>query len=117
MLPVALRTDIAIIAMKPLGDRHILDARVVAPLQMLHYSMNLPVATVVTGIDSLATLDQAVTAAVSFRPLSGAQAASMLARSAPLSIDARPNATRPRTSTTARPRTPSGSACPFKPGR
>jgi hypothetical protein len=54
---------------------------------MLHYSMNLPVAAVVTGIDSVATLDQAVTAAVSFRPLSDAQVTSILARSAPLSID------------------------------
>ena len=59
----------------------------VGPLQMLHYSMNLPVAAVVTGIDSVATLDQAVTAAVSFRPLSDAQVTSILARSAPLSID------------------------------
>jgi aryl-alcohol dehydrogenase-like predicted oxidoreductase len=87
VIPVAQKTDTAILAMKTFGDHHILDARVVAPLQMLHYSMNLPVATVVTGIDSVATLDQAVTAAVSFRPLSDAQVESILARSAPLSID------------------------------
>ena len=87
VIPVAQKTDTAVIAMKTFGDHHILDARVVAPLQMLHYSMNLPVATVVTGIDSIATLDQAVTAAVSFRPLSEAQVVSILARSAPLSVD------------------------------
>jgi uncharacterized protein len=87
VIPVAQATDTAILAMKTFGDHHILDARVVGPLQMLHYSMNLPVATVVTGIDSVATLDQAVTAAVAFRPLSAAQIASILARSAPLSID------------------------------
>jgi predicted house-cleaning NTP pyrophosphatase (Maf/HAM1 superfamily) len=72
--------------MKTFGDHHILDAHVLGPLQMLHYSMNLPVASVVTGIDSMATLHQAVTAAVSFRPLSEAEVASMLARSAPLSL-------------------------------
>ena len=44
-------------------------------------------ATVVTGIDSVATLDQAVTAAISFRPLSESEVASILARSAPLAID------------------------------
>jgi aryl-alcohol dehydrogenase-like predicted oxidoreductase len=87
VIPVARQTDTAIIAMKTFGDRHILDARVVAPLQMLHYSLNLPVSTVVTGIDSMATLHQAVTAAVSYRPLSEAEVASMLARTAPLSID------------------------------
>jgi predicted aldo/keto reductase-like oxidoreductase len=87
VIPVAQKTDTAILAMKTFGDHHILDARVVGPLQMLHYGMNLPVASVVTGIDSTATLDQAVTAAVSFRPLTEAQVASILARSAPLSID------------------------------
>jgi hypothetical protein len=85
VIPVAQATDTAILGMKTFGDHHILDARVVGPLQMLHYSMNLPVAAVVTGIDSMATLHQAVTAAVSFRPLSEAQVASTLARSAPLS--------------------------------
>jgi diketogulonate reductase-like aldo/keto reductase len=86
VIPVAQATDTAILGMKTFGDHHILDARVVGPLQMLHYSMNLPVAAVVTGIDSMATLHQAVTAAVSFRPLSEAQVASTLARSAPLSV-------------------------------
>jgi len=87
VIPVAQQTDTAILAMKTFGNGQILDARVAGPLQMLYYSMNLPVATVVTGIDSVATLDQAVTAAVSFRPLSDAEIASMLARSAPLSVD------------------------------
>jgi uncharacterized protein len=87
VIPVAQKTDTAVLAMKTFGDHHILDARVLGPLQMLHYSMNLPVASVVTGIDSMATLHQAVTAAVAFRPLSEAQVASMLARSAPLSIN------------------------------
>jgi len=86
VIPVAQQTDTAILAMKTFGDHFILDARVVGPLQMLHYSLNLPVAAVVTGIDSMATLHQAVTAAVSFHPLSDAQVASILARSAPLAI-------------------------------
>jgi len=87
VIPVAQQTDTAILAMKTFGDRQILEARVAGPLQMLYYSLSLPVATVITGIDSVATLDQAVTAAISFRPLSDAQVASILARSAPLSVD------------------------------
>jgi predicted aldo/keto reductase-like oxidoreductase len=87
VIPVAQKTDTAILAMKTFGDGQILEARVAGPLQMLYYSMTLPVATVITGIDSAATLDQAVTAAISFRPLSDTDIASMLARSAPLSVD------------------------------
>jgi uncharacterized protein len=87
VIPVAQQTDTAILAMKTFGNGEILEARLAGPLQMLYYSLTLPVATVVTGIDSVATLDQAVTAAISFRPLSGAQIASILARSAPLSVD------------------------------
>lgn len=86
VIPVAQKTNTAVLAMKTFGDHHILDARLLGPLQMLHYGLNLPVASVVTGIDSMATLHQAVTAAVSFRPLSEGQVASMLARSAPLSV-------------------------------
>ena len=86
VIGVAQQTDTGIIAMKTYGDRQILETRVATPLQMLHYSMNLPVASVVIGIDSVAVLDEIVTAAVSFRPLSEAQVAAMLARSAPLSV-------------------------------
>jgi predicted aldo/keto reductase-like oxidoreductase len=87
VIPVAQKTDTAILAMKTFGDGQILEARVAGPLQMLYYSMTLPVATVITGIDSAATLDQAVTAAISFRPLAATDIASMLGRSAPLSVD------------------------------
>ncbi|HEV8020885.1 MAG TPA: aldo/keto reductase [Candidatus Lustribacter sp.] len=87
VIPVAQQTDTGIIAMKTYGDRQILGTRVATPLQMLHYSMNLPVASVVIGIDSVAVLDEIVTAAVSFRPLSEAQVAAILARSAPVSVD------------------------------
>jgi aryl-alcohol dehydrogenase-like predicted oxidoreductase len=82
VIPLAQQTDTGIIAMKTFGDRAILDTRIATPLQMLHYSMSLPVASVVNGINSIYTLDEAVTAAVSFRPLSEAQIAALLARSA-----------------------------------
>jgi aryl-alcohol dehydrogenase-like predicted oxidoreductase len=82
VIPLAQQTDTGIIAMKTFGDRAILDTRIATPLQMLHYSMSLPVASVVNGVNSVYTLDEAVTAAVSFRPLSDAQVASLLARSA-----------------------------------
>ncbi len=89
IIPIAKRTDTAVLAMKTFGDHHILDANVVSPVDMLHYSMTQDVAVVVTGIDSPQTLDQAVTAAASFRPLSGERIASILAAS---SVSARDGA-------------------------
>ncbi len=69
VLPVALSLDTGIIAMKTFGDHFILDTGAVAPVDMLHYGLNLPVSVVVTGIDRPEILEQAVSAALSFRPL------------------------------------------------
>ena len=47
---------------------------------MLHYGMNLPVSTVVTGIDKPAILDQAILAATTFAPLAPDRVAAILAK-------------------------------------
>lgn len=80
VIPVAQKTDTAILGMKPFGDGIILQTHVVAPIEMLQYPMHLPVATVVTGIDSQPILDQAVTAATTFRQPSREQIAAVLAK-------------------------------------
>jgi hypothetical protein len=54
----------------------------VTPVECLHYGLNLPTSVVITGIDSLEILDQALEAVRTFRPLSEQQAASLLARTA-----------------------------------
>jgi len=59
VLPVALKHQIAVLGMKPMGDSFILDSRAVTPVECLHYTMNLPVSVLITGIDSLKILDQA----------------------------------------------------------
>lgn len=87
VIPIAQRTDTAVLAMKTFGDHHILDTGVLDPIVMLHYSMNQPVAAVVTGIDRSAVLEQAIAAATSFRPLSDAEVHAILAQSAPLARD------------------------------
>jgi uncharacterized protein len=84
VIPVAQRHGTAILAMKTFGDQHILDTHAVDPIDMLHYSMSLPVASVVTGIDSPRTLDQAILAAQTFRPLSDQQVTAILAKTAQL---------------------------------
>jgi uncharacterized protein len=80
VLPVALKAGIGVLGMKSMGDHFILDSKAVTPVECLHYAMNLPVSVVITGIDSLPILDQAVNAAKSFQALSGAAVSALLAK-------------------------------------
>lgn len=80
VMPVALKEGIGVLAMKTFGDHFILDSKTVEPIEALHYSLTLPVSVVITGIDSMPILDQALTAARTFKPLTQAQTASLLAR-------------------------------------
>jgi hypothetical protein len=51
-------------------------------VECLHYAMNLPVSVVITGIDKMKILDQALEAARSFRPLKKADVTRLLAKTA-----------------------------------
>ena len=68
--------------MKALGDPFILRSNTVTPIECLHYAMNLPTSTVITGIDTPEILKQALEAARSFTPLSKETVAGLLARTA-----------------------------------
>jgi len=48
----------------------------------LHYALNLPTSTVITGIDNMKVLDQAVEAAQTFKPMSHEAVGELLARTA-----------------------------------
>lgn len=80
VLPVLVREGIAPLGMKAFGDHFILDSKTVKPIECLHYCLNLPISTQITGIDSQAVLDQAMEAAHTFQPMSEEQVASLLAR-------------------------------------
>ncbi len=82
VLPVLVRDEIGVLGMKPMGGGEILTSRTVTPIECLHYVLNLSTSTVITGIDNLAILDQAVEAARTFQPMTSAQAASLLSRTA-----------------------------------
>jgi predicted aldo/keto reductase-like oxidoreductase len=82
VLPVLVQRGIAPLAMKPMGGKHLLESKSVTPMECLHYAMNLPVAVVITGCDSMPILEQALTASRTFRPLSEQEAATLLAKTA-----------------------------------
>jgi aryl-alcohol dehydrogenase-like predicted oxidoreductase len=80
VLPVANKQGIGVLAMKTFGFGPIARANLVDPIRLLHYSLTLPVSCVITGMDSLPRVQQALTALRTFKPLDSQQIAALLAR-------------------------------------
>ena len=69
VLPVLVEKGIAVLGMKSLGSGIILESKIVTPMECIHYAMNLPTSVVIAGCDSMGVLDQAIEAALKFKPL------------------------------------------------
>jgi aryl-alcohol dehydrogenase-like predicted oxidoreductase len=87
VLPVLVKKGIGVLGMKPMGDSLILGSKTAEPVECLHYAMNLPTSVVITGCDSLPILEQALQAARTFRPMSGAEVTALLAKTAEAARD------------------------------
>ena len=82
VLPELVKKNIGVLGMKSLGSGVILKSGAVTAVECLHYALGLPTSVVITGIESLDRLEQAFEAARAFRPMSEAERASLLARTA-----------------------------------
>ncbi|MBI3544698.1 MAG: aldo/keto reductase [Deltaproteobacteria bacterium] len=80
VLPRLVKAGIAPLAMKSMGSEVILKSGVVQPVECLRYALSRPVSVVITGIDSLPILEQALEVASTYRPLSDDETAELLAR-------------------------------------
>ena len=65
-----------------MGDAVILESKTATPIECLHYAMTLPTSVVITGCDSMERLEQALTAARSFRPMHPTEVDALLAKTA-----------------------------------
>lgn len=70
VVPELVRDGIGVLGMKSLANGIILRSKTVTATECLHYALSLPTSVVITGIDSLKILKQAIDAAETFRPLS-----------------------------------------------
>ncbi len=90
VMPELVRHNIGVIGMKTFGDPYIFDAvtkaNAATPLEMLRYSLSQPTSVVVTGINTTALLEQAVTAASNFTPMSEGEMADLISRTRKLSL-------------------------------
>jgi aryl-alcohol dehydrogenase-like predicted oxidoreductase len=89
VLPVLVKEGIGVLGMKSMGDGLVLKSKTATPVECLHYAMNLPTSTVITGIDSLKVLEQDLGAVKTFKPLTEEQVAALLARTAAAAADGR----------------------------
>jgi nitrite reductase/ring-hydroxylating ferredoxin subunit len=84
VLPVLVKDGIGVLGMKPLGGGAIVQSGAVSAIECLHFTLNLPTSVVITGMESLARMDQALEAVRTFKKMSEAEVASLLAKTAPL---------------------------------
>ena len=90
VLPQLIRRGIAPIGMKSLGgDARQLKDKAITAEEGLRYAMSLPVATTVSGIDSMRVLKQNLKVAAGFRPMSGRAMAALRRRVAEEASDGR----------------------------
>lgn len=82
VLPELTRRGIGVLGMKSMGNGILLKSNTVTPIECLHYALNLPISVVITGIDSLEILDQALEAVRTFHPLTNEELDAMLAKTA-----------------------------------
>ncbi len=80
VVPKLVEQGIAVLGMKPMGDGNVLKSGTVTARECLHYALSLPTSVVITGCESMQRLDQAIEALESFRPLTSAQMAALLAK-------------------------------------
>ena len=109
VLPELVTARIGVLGMKSMGNGAILKSGAVTPLECLHYALNLPTSVVITGIDSMKILKQALKAAATFKPFATPHGARLRAKSGQGSLwAARTNFSRPLLFLTRRRRIRSG---------
>jgi predicted aldo/keto reductase-like oxidoreductase len=80
VVPRALEEKIGVLGMKSFGDGIILKSGAVEPMDCLHYSLNLPISVLITGIDKKEILDQAFAAVKSFKPMNQAEVGELISK-------------------------------------
>jgi aryl-alcohol dehydrogenase-like predicted oxidoreductase len=80
VVPELIEEKIGVLGMKPMANGIILKSKTATPIECLHFALNLPIAVVITGVDSMEILEQAFEAARTFRPLTDAALKALLSK-------------------------------------
>jgi aryl-alcohol dehydrogenase-like predicted oxidoreductase len=80
VLPELVKLSIGVLGMKSMANGILLKSKTVTPVECLHYALSLPTSVVITGMDKMEILDQAIAAAESFHPLSDDEREALLSK-------------------------------------
>ena len=87
VIPVARKHNIAILGMKSLSNGAILKTNTISAVEALHYAMSVPVTMTVVGCESMANLEEKISVARDFKPLSSQEKIAILRKTAPFGGD------------------------------
>jgi aryl-alcohol dehydrogenase-like predicted oxidoreductase len=80
VVPELVKKKMGVLGMKSMANGIILKSKTVTPMECLHYAMSLPTSVVITGVDSMEILEQAVKAWRTYNPLSEVEKQALLAK-------------------------------------
>lgn len=78
VVPKLVQQGVGVLGMKPMAFGNLPRNGLATGVECLHYALNLPTSVVITGCDTMERLEQALTAARTFQPLSEAQLSALL---------------------------------------
>jgi predicted aldo/keto reductase-like oxidoreductase len=87
VVPQAIKQQIGVLGMKCFGSGVILKSGVVEPMDCLHYSLNLPISVLITGINTTEVLNQAFAAVKSFQPMDETRVAALISKTQDVAIN------------------------------
>lgn len=82
VVPVLVREQIGVLGMKPFASGAIMETNTVTAIECLHYALNLPTSVVITGMESMDRLRQALEAVRTFKPMTPEVVSRILAKTA-----------------------------------
>jgi aryl-alcohol dehydrogenase-like predicted oxidoreductase len=87
VLPRLVKDGIGVLGMKSMANGILLRSKTVTAVECLHYALGLPTSVVITGIDSMDILEQAITAVKTFRPPTPEETSALLLKTARAAAD------------------------------
>jgi len=79
-LPILVKERIGVLGMKCMGGGEILESGLVNPTECLHYALNLPLSTMIAGIEDMEMLNNTFEAVRNFKPLTDDEVSALLSR-------------------------------------